>query len=158
MSEYVNGIVIEESSGEIRTITTGSQSVIGLVGTAPHAAASLEANVPKAFRSRAKALADVLPPGKEGETDKGTLYGSLLQIYEQGGASVVVVRAASDSNSDVMTAIDALLTAESATGLKPKILAAPGHSGIIPAAVNERLGNPERIKPKPPANSLTKES
>jgi phage tail sheath protein FI len=130
---YVHGIVIKEGSGEIRTIRSPSPSVVGLVGTAAAAGTTLKALVPEVFFKENTALEAVYPSGSSGP--KGTLYQALRGVYEQTDATVVVVRALSSSDADIMAAIDKLEDAEALTGFKPKILAAPGFGYTPPAEV-----------------------
>ena len=145
---YVHGIVIKEGSGEVRTIRSPSPSVVGLVGTAVAAGSSLKALVPEVFFKENAALDAVYPSGSSGP--KGSLYHALRGVYEQTDATVVVIRAQSGSDADIMTAIEKLEDAEALTGFKPKILAAPGFGYAFPAdvqSVSMPLTTPKNAAP-----------
>lgn len=130
---YVHGIVIKEGSGEIRTIRSPSPYVVGLVGTAPSSATTLKNEEPTVFFKK-KAAFDAIDPGGLA-ADKGTLHDAVFGAFEQTDATVVLVRAKSASDADIMSAIEKLTEAESVTGYKPKIIAAPGFGNSNPAAV-----------------------
>ncbi len=147
VGEYVHGIVIEEGTGELRRFTTGAQDVIGLVGTAPHSTV-LEKNTPKVYFSKKTALKDIKGEASDSVIDKGSLYQSINDIYSQGNHTVVIVKAASDNQEDIITAIEALADAESVTSYKPKILCAPGHLGSIPQAVTVTLSSKTKSSKK----------
>jgi phage tail sheath protein FI len=134
---YVHGIVIKEGSGEVRTIRSPSPSVVGLVGTAVAAGTTLKALVPEVFFKENAALEAVYPSGSSGP--KGSLHQALRGVYEQTDATVVVVRAQSDSDADIMAAIEKLEDAEALTGFKPKILAAPGFGYAFPAVIQSAV-------------------
>lgn len=127
---YVHGIVIKEGTGEVRTIRSPSPSVVGIVGTTAATGTTLKVGVPEVFFKDNAALEAVYPSGSIGP--KGSLYYALLGVYEQADATVVVVRAQSGSDADIMAAIEKLEDAESLTGFKPKILAAPGFGYAFP--------------------------
>lgn len=120
---YVHGIVVNQNTGAVETFRSPAVNIVGIVGTAPESKV-LKANEPAAFPGKKEALAAIYPEGAKGE--KGTLYSSVIGVQEQTTARVVLVRSASDSQADVIKAIDAFLNAKSVTGFKPKILIAPG--------------------------------
>lgn len=127
---YVHGIIISQGTGEAQEIRSPSASVVGIVGTAP-SSRDLLANVPAAFLGKKAALDAVFPPGSSG--GRGTLYDAVIGVQEQGPSRMVLVRATSDSQADIMKAIDALPSAKSVTGYKPKILIVPGLGFEIPS-------------------------
>ncbi len=139
MTGYLNGIEVVEQGIATATITTPSQNVIGLVGTAPHS--ELEADYPYVYRKEKEALEAVLPEALRDaltpDDDRGSLYHSLQLIYAQGGNVVVLIRASDDSTASIVRAIGKLANAQSVTGVKPKILCAPGHTGNIPVGLTE---------------------
>jgi len=113
-----------------RTISAAASAVIGLVGTAPDAAAAdfpLDTAVP--FTDVRRALASI------GAT--GTLPAALEAINDQVSPQVVLVRVAADADAadqdDLVvgniadySGMQALLAAEARTGLRPRIIGAPG--------------------------------
>lgn len=127
---FLHGVEVLELDTGIRPIRTVRSAVIGLVGTAPDADDdTFPLNTPVLIPgSRAKA-------GLLGST--GTLPAAMDGIFDQVGATVVVVRVAEAStelgtlsnvlgNSTAYTGIYALLKAESELGVTPKLLIAPG--------------------------------
>jgi phage tail sheath protein FI len=140
MSEgYVHGIVIKEGTGEVRAIKSPSPYVIALVGTAPAASAKVLAEeTPTVFFKRKDALKAVYPEGTKG--DLGTLYSAVDSAFSQTEATVILIKSKSDSDADVISAIGKLEDAESLTGYKPKIIAAPGFGNKNP---------PAEVKPNP---------
>lgn len=127
---FLHGVEVLELDTGIRPIRTVRSAVIGLVGTAPAADdTTFPLNQPVLIPgSRAKA-------GLLGST--GTLPAAMDAIFDQVGATVVVVRveegadeAATISNvvgnSLAYTGLYALLKAETDLGVTPKILVAPG--------------------------------
>lgn len=120
---YVHGIVVNQNTGAVETFRSPAVNVVGIVGTAPGSSV-LKPGVPLAFLGKKEALAAIYPEGAKGE--KGTLYSSVIGVQEQTTARIILVRSASDSQADIIKAIEAFLNAKSITGFKPKILIAPG--------------------------------
>ncbi len=120
---YVHGIVVNQNTGAVETFRSPAVNIVGIVGTAPESKV-LKANEPAAFLGKKEALAAIYPEGAKG--DKGTLYHAVIGVQEQTTARVILIRSASDSQADIMTAIEGFLNAKSMTGFKPKILIAPG--------------------------------
>lgn len=134
--DFHHGVrVIEINSGS-RPIRTVSTAIVGIVATAADAdAVTFPLDTPVL-------ITDVLTAiGKAGIT--GTLASSLRAIADQANPVTVVVRVAegdplalpptsTDSNvigtvaNGVYTGMQALLTAQTRVGVKPRILAAPG--------------------------------
>lgn len=132
-TEYHHGartIEINEGSRPIRTIST---AVVGLVATAADAdAAAFPLNKPVLLTDIVSAI------GKAGKT--GTLARALKAIALQTKPVTIVVRVeegddAAETTSNVIgtttadgqkTGIQALMAAQSAFGIKPRILGAPG--------------------------------
>lgn len=147
---FLHGVEVVTVDSGSRTITTVSTSVIGIVGTAPNADASVfPLNTPvlvAASRTKAAKL-DTLGTGK------GTLPAALDGIFDQAGAVVIVVRveeAADDATTlaNVRGKVDAsgkylgsyaLLAAESVVSYRPKILLAPGFTGVRPLDTQTQL-------------------
>ncbi len=119
---YIHGIVVNQNTGVVETFRSPAVNIVGIVGTAPESK-MLKVNEPAAFLGKKEALAAIYPEGAKG--GKGTLYNSVIGVQEQTAARVVLVRSASDSQADVIKAIEAFLNAKSITGFKPKILIAP---------------------------------
>jgi len=129
-TNFLHGVEVVELTSGVRPIQTVRSSVIGLIGTAPAAdAAVFPLNEPVLISgSRSKA-------NKLGTT--GTLGAAMDGIFQQIGATVVVVRvdegadeAATLANvagsASAQTGVWAFTKAESMLGISPKILAAPG--------------------------------
>lgn len=142
---FLHGVEVVELTTGPRPIKTLVSSVIGLVGTAPDAdAAAFPLDTPVLIAGN-QAEAAKLDPNFAGN---GTLYRAVTDIFEQTGASVVVVRvdvgvddAATQSNvigdGPSGTGMQALIGAKSALGVEPRILIAPEFSDV--AAVGAAL-------------------
>lgn len=139
MSDFHHGVQVVEINDGTRVITTVSTAIIGMVCTANDADE-------KAFPLNTPVLiTDVIAAqGKAGKT--GTLLPALTAIGDQCKPVTVVVRVAESENEDEKaaaaetlsniiggadengqyTGLKALLTAEAATGVKPRILGVPG--------------------------------
>ncbi len=137
---FLHGVEVTEIANGVRPIEQVSSSVIGIVGTAPGAdpvAFPLNTPVIVAGSRYEAAKLDVTTDGTGG----GTLLHALDGIFDQIGATVIVVRVeegADDSETltNVIGEVDAdtgqykgvhgLLASESVNGKVPKILCAPG--------------------------------
>jgi len=133
MTDYHHGVRVIELIAGIRPIRTVSTAVIGLVGTAPKADAALfPVNTPVLL------IGDLLPAIEKAGTG-GTLAPALRAIADQTQAVVVAVRV--DVGADEAqttgaviggyqdgryTGLQALLSAQTALGVTPRILGAPG--------------------------------
>lgn len=137
---FTHGITVNEPVTGIRPILEKSTAVIGLVATAAStgdvaAKAALDAAFPL---DRPVLVTDVRGAiGTAGDT--GTLVKALGAIADQGTPLVIVVRVAEGADDAATTAnvighsvdgrytgIQALLAAEGVTGVRPRILGAPG--------------------------------
>ncbi|MBN3198461.1 phage tail sheath protein [Pectobacterium brasiliense] len=133
MSDFHHGVQVVEVNDGTRVISTVSTAIIGMVCTAADAdAATFPLNTPVLITNVLSAV------GKAGK--KGTLAAALSAIADQSKPVTVVVRVAegkdeaetisnviggSDDNGKY-TGMKALLDALSVTGVKPRILGAPG--------------------------------
>ncbi|QHP81473.1 phage tail sheath protein [Pectobacterium odoriferum] len=133
MSDFHHGVQVVEINDGTRVISTVSTAIIGMVCTAPDAdAATFPLNTPVLITNVLSAV------GKAGK--KGTLAAALSAIADQSKPVTVVVRVeegddeaktisnvigGSDENGKY-TGMKALLDALSVTGVKPRILGAPG--------------------------------
>ncbi|MCH4995360.1 phage tail sheath protein [Pectobacterium carotovorum] len=133
MSDFHHGVQVVEINDGTRVISTVSTAIIGMVCTAADAdAATFPLNTPVLITNVLSAV------GKAGK--KGTLAAALSAIADQSKPVTVVVRVAegkdeaetisnviggSDENGKY-TGMKALLDAMSVTGVKPRILGAPG--------------------------------
>ncbi|MEI7184315.1 phage tail sheath protein [Pectobacterium carotovorum] len=133
MSDFHHGVQVVEINDGTRVISTVSTAIIGMVCTAPDAdAATFPLNTPVLITNVLSAA------GKAGK--KGTLPAALLAIADQSKPVTVVVRVeegdddaktisnvigGSDENGKY-TGMKALLDAMTVTGVKPRILGAPG--------------------------------
>lgn len=133
-TEYHHGVRVIETTAVGAAIRVISTAVIGLVATAPNAdAEAFPLNTPVLLTNPAGSI------GKAGEG--GTLAGALAAISGQSRAVTIVVRveegadaAATTSNvigtvtaTGQRTGIQALLSAESELGVKPRIIGVPEH-------------------------------
>ncbi|MEL0580125.1 phage tail sheath protein [Pectobacterium punjabense] len=133
MSDFHHGVQVVEINDGTRVISTVSTAIIGMVCTAADAdAATFPLNTPVLITNVLSAV------GKAGK--KGTLAAALSAIADQSKPVTVVVRVAegkdeaetisnviggSDENGKY-TGMKALLDAMTVTGVKPRILGAPG--------------------------------
>ncbi|ACT14215.1 MULTISPECIES: phage tail sheath protein [Pectobacterium] len=133
MSDFHHGVQVVEVNDGTRVISTVSTAIIGMVCTASDAdAATFPLNTPVLITNVLSAA------GKAGK--KGTLAAALSAIADQSKPVTVVVRVAegkdeaetisnviggSDENGKY-TGMKALLDAMTVTGVKPRILGAPG--------------------------------
>lgn len=137
-SEFLHGLEVQEISDGIRTITTASTSVIGLIGTAPNANPLLFPLNKPILIAGSRIEAAQLDPNNTGA---GTLPQALDDIFDQTGAVVVVVRvAAAETEAEQLAnilggangvtgsyeGVHCFLGAKAVTGAKPKIFIAPG--------------------------------
>ena len=132
MSGFLHGVEVLEIDAGPRPIRTVKSSVIGLVGTAPEAdAAAFPLDTPVLIagnRSEAAGLGAA-----------GTLPAAVDGIFDQTGATVVVIRVAEGADAattlinviggvDAVTGeyrgVQALLAAESVAKVSPRILIA----------------------------------
>ncbi|QHP53299.1 phage tail sheath protein [Pectobacterium carotovorum subsp. carotovorum] len=133
MSDFHHGVQVVEVNDGTRVISTVSTAIIGMVCTAADAdVATFPLNTPVLITNVLSAI------GKAGK--KGTLAAALSAIADQSKPVTVVVRVAegkdeaetisnviggSDDNGKY-TGMKALLDALTVTGVKPRILGAPG--------------------------------
>ena len=129
-TNFLHGVEVLELTSGVRPIQTVRSAVIGLIGTAPNADATVFPVNEPVLISGSRALANKLG-------DTGTLPPAMDGIFAQIGATVVVVRVAEGADeAATLTNIQgdatsktgawAFLKAESNLGLSPKIMAAPG--------------------------------
>ena len=129
-TNFLHGVEVVETTTGVRPIQTVRSAVIGVLGTAPNADASVfPLDTPVLISgSRTKAA-------KLGTS--GTLPGAMTAIFNQIGATVVVVRIAEGADdaatlanaagsASAGTGAWAFLASESAVGLSPKLICAPG--------------------------------
>jgi phage tail sheath protein len=167
MSEtYLHGVEVLEIDTGPRPISTVRSSVIGIVGTAPLADdAAFPLNVPVLIAGSLREAAKLVAKTDTDNQGEGTLPAALDSIFDQAGAVVVVVRVAK-GDSDAATianvvggvnaqtgkyeGLKAFLGAESALGVAPRILIAPGFThqrdGSANAVVSELVGVAERLR------------
>jgi len=148
-TSFLHGIEVIEITDGARPIRTVTSSVIGLIGTAPQAKANaFPVNTPTLIagsRSVIKTLGS-----------SGTLAPAIDGIFDQIGASVVVIRVDEGANpaetqanivgSNIsMTGLWAFTGAMSKLGVQPRILIAPGFSNIS-AVTTELLSVASRLR------------
>lgn len=132
-TDFLHGIDIVEVSDGLRPIQTVRSAVVGVVGTAPDAAAArFPLNTPVLLPGNPRLAAQL--------GAAGTLPDAVRGIFDQAGAMVVVVRVAAGADAAATTSnilgsaaagsgVHALLAAQSAIGVVPRILIAPGFTG-----------------------------
>lgn len=133
MSDYHHGVRVVEINEGVRPIRTIATAIIGIVCTASDAdAAYFPLNTPVLITQVLTAI------GKAGT--QGTLAKTLTAIAAQGAPIIVAVRVAEGANAGETTTnvigtvteqgqytgMQALLSAEAAVGVRPRILACPG--------------------------------
>ena len=145
---FLHGVEVIEIDDGPRSVRTVRSSVIGIVGTAPNAnpaAFPLDTPTVIAGSRRTAALLDTLG------TREGTLPNAVESILDQIGAVVVVVRVEEGADEAETLAnilggvapdgsyrgLHALMGAQSAVGLTPRILLAPGFTSDRPLGVSE---------------------
>lgn len=141
MSEYLHGVRVIEINEGTRTIRTIATAVIGTVCTADDADSEFfPLNNPVLITDPLAAIA------KAGKT--GTLKRTLQAIGEQVKTPTIIVRVADSADDDERTSniigtiteqgeytgLQALLTAQSVTGFKPRILGVPKYDNQAVAA------------------------
>ncbi|WP_425641396.1 phage tail sheath subtilisin-like domain-containing protein [Marinomonas gallaica] len=150
---FLHGVEVNEISNGLRPIEQVSSSIIGIVGTAPGAdpmAFPLNTPVLVAGSRYEAAKLDVTEDGTGG----GTLPPALDGIFDQIGATVVVIRVqeeiiendtltnvigGTDADTGQYLGIQALLSSKSVNGKVPRILCAPGFTHQKPV---DGDGNP----------------
>lgn len=145
---FLHGVEVLEIDSGAAPIRAVATSVIGLVGTAPHADPTLfplDTPVLVASQTLAAALLANLPADAEPSDDRGTLPTALAAVFDQARPPVVVVRVDDEETEAAQLAevagssvtnqgVYALLTAQQMVGVQPRILAAPGHTHQVPMA------------------------
>lgn len=131
--EYLHGVRVNEITQAIRTLTTSSTAVIGLVATAPDADADFyPLNKPVLLTGITSAAI-----GKAGK--KGTLSRALDGIADITNCKVIVIRVEENDDEQKMkanvigtvdeqgnyTGLKAFLVSAAVTGVKPRIFAVP---------------------------------
>lgn len=162
--QFLHGVEVVNVDGGSRPITVAASSVIGIVGTAPLADASVFPFNTPVLVPASRAMAAKLKVADGG--DAGTLPDALDSIFDQAGAVVIVVRvdqgedeAATlanvlggvDAGTGQYEGVHAFLAAEAVTGYKPRILIAPGfthqRSGdTANAVVSELTGIADKLR------------
>jgi phage tail sheath protein FI len=140
--QFFHGAEVIESKGGSRPIEVQDTSAIGVIGTAPDADPLIfPLDTPVLITGKAEQIAALDPTN----TKKGTLPEAIDGIYDQAKARVVVIRVADgltpaetqakiiggvDGTTGKRTGLQALLDSRSVTGVKPKIVIAPGFSQV----------------------------
>jgi len=130
---FLHGVEVLQVDTGARPIQTVRSSVIGIVGTAPDADATLfPLNTPVLLARRSE---------MQGLGEDGTLFKALDLIYDQAGAVVIVIRVAEgaaegdtinnvrggiSNSTGAYEGVHAFLAAENAVGFAPRVLIAPG--------------------------------
>lgn len=163
--QFLHGVEVVEVDGGARPIRTAASSVIGIVGTAPRAdAAAFPLNTPVLIAG-SRAEAAKLLSAVAGADGDGTLPDAVDSILDQASAVIVVVRVAKGVDDAATIAnvlggvnattgkyegVHALLGAENDTGVKPRILIAPGFThqrdGSANAVVAEMAGIADKLR------------
>lgn len=154
--QFLHGIEVVDVDDGVRTISTASSSVIGLVGTAPKADPTVfPLNTPVICTGSATQLAALVSGAST--TGTGTLPDALDSIFDQARAVVIVIRVESaqdeaqtmanvvggvSATTGQFTGCHALLGAESVVGVKPRILIAPGFTHQAGGTKDAPTANP----------------
>ncbi len=144
--QFLHGVEVVTIDNGSRPIQTVRSSVIGLVGTAPDADASVfPINTPVLIAGNRTEAAKLDTSGN----NLGTLPAAIDDIFDQAGAMVVVIRVEEgadeaatltnlvggvDAGTGAYQGVQALLGAESTLGVVPKILCVPGYSHQRPSS------------------------
>jgi len=162
--QFLHGVEIVEIDDGLRPIQTVKSSVIGIVGTAPRADATVFPLNTPVLVAGSRALAAKLTANAG--ADDGSLPSALDSIFDQSGAAVVVIRVEKGANeaetianviggvnstSGEYEGVQALLGANSLLGVTPRVLIAPGFthqrdSENANAVVAELIGVAERLR------------
>lgn len=151
---FLHGVEVLDIDSGARPVATVRTSVIGIVGTAPDADASVfPLNTPVLIAGSRATAAKLDMVG----TGLGTLPAALDSILDQAGAVVVVIRVnkevtdtatlanvlgGTDANTGQRLGVHALIAAKSLIGVQPRILIAPGFThqrtanGVLTVAKN----------------------
>ncbi|WP_290877127.1 phage tail sheath subtilisin-like domain-containing protein [Aquabacterium sp.] len=151
---FLHGVEVLDIDSGARPVATVATSVIGIVGTAPDADATVFPLDTPVLIAGSRATAAKLDMTGDG---LGTLPDALDSILDQAGAVVVVIRVekettdaatlanvlgGTDANTGQRLGVHALLSAKSTLGVQPRILIAPGFThqrtanGILTIAKN----------------------
>ena len=135
----MHGITVTEVANASRSIATIATGIIGLVATATAPAGAATNALNAAFPLNKPVLVSNILDAIDAAGTGGTLKGVLQAIADQARASVVVVRIAPGADAaatntavigatvnGVKTGMQALLTAETQLGVRPRIIGAPG--------------------------------
>ena len=134
-----HGLTITESATGPRPVREASLAVIGLVATAAGSTAEIIADLDAQFPLNTPVLVDNIRTAISNAGDEGTLKPALEAIADQTTPILVVVRVAPDEDPEVeeanvlggvtddqYTGMQALLSAETIAGVRPRILGTPG--------------------------------
>ena len=147
--QFLHGVEVVEITDGLRPITSVRSSVIGIIGTAPDAdAVKFPLNTPVLLSGRPPASADI---GEE-----GTLPNALDGIFDQAGATVVVIRVAEGVDTAATTAnvigsagdktgVHAFRKAQGLVFQTPRVLVAPGLCSLT-GVVAELLVVAEKLR------------
>lgn len=128
----MHGIKVNELTVGTRPIKEVATSIIGIVATATAAAGAATTALDAAFPVGTPTLVTSIRAAIAALTGTGgTLKGALEAIADQTSPILVVVRIVpgvddAATETAALAAVDALLTAESQLGVRPRILGAPG--------------------------------
>jgi len=141
-TDFLHGPEVVEIDDGIRPITTPASAIIGLIGTAPDADEdTFPLDTPVLVLASQQRKAATLG-------DDGTLKEALDAIWDQGSATVVLVRVAEGQDQAetlsnmvgdraLMTGVHAFKAARSVVDTQPRILVAPGYTGIRPTGISD---------------------
>ena len=134
--QFLHGIEVQEVDDGLRPIPVVETAIIGLIGTAPDAdPAKFPLNEPVAIIGNPRQAVDLDTTGN----GEGTLKDAIDAIFDQSGATVVVVRVDEGLDIDETmgnmmgdvtqgTGVWAFLEAQAKVHLRPKVLIAPGYT------------------------------
>jgi phage tail sheath protein FI len=144
-----HGLIINETSTSMAASRTTSMAIIGLVATATAAAGAATTALNAAFPLNTPVLVTDIDTAISDAGTGGTLLPALQAIADITSPIIVVVRVAAGANAGEadanaiggsvagkLTGMQALRSAETALGVRPRILGAPG---LDTQAVSEAL-------------------
>jgi uncharacterized protein len=151
---FLHGVQVVDVDDGVRAIAVASTSIIGLIGTAPNADASVfPINTPVLVTSAATQAKLFSQTGGDGN---GTLPDAVDAIFDQANAAIVVIRVEAGEDDTATLAnivggvnadgsyegVHAFLGAMSLLGFKPRILAAPGFTHQTGGTTEAPTANP----------------
>lgn len=162
-SSFLHGVQVIDVDDGNQTISVASTSVIGIIGTAPNADPTVFPLNTPVLCAGSQSMAASLTALTTAQ-DNGTLPDAIDSIFQQSLAALVIVRVDEGTDSPTTLAnvigginsqtgqyegLSAFLAAEHITGVKPRIIIAPGftHQLVTGALTNIVAATPGTLYP-----------